>query len=126
MAKLKTVKQQKFAIIQAGVVGQMFDEDPSLPAAIDVRDVSRVPGIASGWFALPDGRYAPSKPLTAEDIKQRAQARLRGTDHVVVSHFEAGLPLSPAWKGYRAELRRIVKGGAATELPQQPEIPAEL
>jgi hypothetical protein len=47
-----------YALISNGVVHQVFPTDPMLGDGLDVRDVSRVRGIAENWTMSSDGKFS--------------------------------------------------------------------
>jgi hypothetical protein len=52
-----------YALISNGRVHQIFPQDPMLGDDLDVRDVSRVKGIAENWTVSSDGKFAaPALP----------------------------------------------------------------
>lgn len=53
-----------YALISNGRVHQIFPADPMLGDGLDVRDVSRVRGIAENWTVSSDGKF--SAPVLVE------------------------------------------------------------
>lgn len=63
-----------FALICNGLVHELFPADPDLGEGFDVRDVSKVKGIAEGWTVGADGTFAAPVVPTV-DLAAYAKAR---------------------------------------------------
>lgn len=70
------------ALICNGLVYELFEVDPKFGDGFDVRDVSKVKGIAAGWSANTDGTYSapepvPSTPFIPDVSSAQAKIQLR-------------------------------------------------
>lgn len=57
-----------FALIVEGQVWELFKAEPHLAEGNDVRDVSKVKGIAVGWVANANGTYSAPPPVVSAPI----------------------------------------------------------
>lgn len=85
-----------FALIQNGLVWDLFAEDPMLPADLDVRDVSTVKDIARGWIAQADGSFIGAPPVVTTAAQLTAHAdRLLSAAIAAGIDGDVGAPGSP-------------------------------
>lgn len=69
-----------FALFRNGAVHELFDVDPKLGSAFDVRDVSQVQGVAIGWALNDAGElFAPPSftPIASIPDVSSAQAKIQ-------------------------------------------------
>lgn len=69
-----------FALICNGLVHELFEADPEFGDGFDVRDVSKVKGIAEGWTAAADGSFAAPETFTPTTVipnVSSAQAKIQ-------------------------------------------------
>jgi hypothetical protein len=117
----------QFALIQASTVTQLFPTDPHMNAAVDVRDVSGVTGIAVGWTVDDSGNFHP--PVagnTWEDARMAASNELTQAMNIVVRCLEKQQLVPNAWIIYRDTLRVVrdsETGDPAAPFPVRPAYP---
>lgn len=85
-----------------GFVRELFDTDPGLPEEYDVRDVSKVKGIAEGWI-IQGGKFsAPPPPVV--DIPMPLSVSKLGLKRALAETGDQAVFPEPEWPAVKALL----------------------